>query len=228
MWVLPLKIEIIESFGLFRSLPTKGANSNPKIKGLGRHWLFSRMRYLVRIDTTDDVNHKVLTSIRTIARSVGVEARNPKWTSHGALELDIFAASKADFETFRVAAQPLGTFEFVTDLNIAPPHKSLEQIFSEARGYFNSERYWECHEVLERAWRITVGEERKFIQGIILACAAFVHHQKGEDEVALSVLRRALKQLDSETAIYYGIKVNSLRRHLSSITSSGRFETIRI
>jgi len=228
VWVLPLKIEIIDSFGLFRSLPTKGANSNPKIKGLGRLWLFTRMRYLIRVDSMDDANHKLLATVRTVARSVGVEACNPKWTSYGALELDIFAASKADFETFHVAAQPLGTFEFVTDLNIAPPHLSLEQIFSEARGYFNSERYWEFHEVLERAWRITVGEEKNRIQGIILMCAAFVHHQKGEDEVALSVLRRALKQLDFKTASYYGIKVNSLRRHLSLIVSSAIFETFRI
>ena len=163
-----------------------------------------------------------------MARSVGADIRNPKWTSHGALEVDVFAPSKADLETLIAAAEPLATFEFVRDLTVAPPHKSDDQLFSEARGYFNSERYWECHEVLETAWRVLSGEEKLYLQGIILVCAAFVHHQKGEAEIALSVLKRALKQLDFGATRYHGIDVASLRRHAERIASSGEFEIFSI
>jgi len=186
------------------------------------------MRYLVRINSHTYRNLKLFRSVRSVARFLGVDARNPKWTSYGALELDIFAPSRADLETFLTAAEPLGTLEFVTDLEGPPPHRSDYELFSKARDYFNSERYWECHEVLEGAWRLMTGEEKLYVQGIILVCAAFVHHQKGEGYVALSVLKRALRQLDYKAKDFHGIEVNSLKRHTEQIISSGRFEVFRI
>jgi hypothetical protein len=186
------------------------------------------MRYLIRIVRRNGSGDRFLSSIKTVAKSIGVDPRNPKWTSYGALEIDIFAPSKADLDTFLAAVEPLGSLEFSRDLNVAPPHKPEKELFSEARRYFNSERYWECHEVLEGAWRLMSGDEKRYVQGIILVCAAFVHHQKGEDEVALRVLGRALKQLDFEAQHYHGIGVSSLRRRAEGIISSRRFETFRI
>ena len=186
------------------------------------------MRYLIRIVPRNGPGDGFLSSVKAVAKSVGVDARNPKWTSYRALELDIFAPSKADFDTFLAAVESLGRLEFWRDLNVAPQYKTEEELFFEARHYFNSERYWECHEVLEGAWRLKNGEEKKYVQGIILVCAAFVHHQKGEDGVALSVLGRAVKQLGFGAPRYNGIEVNSLRRCAERIVSSGRFETFRI
>jgi hypothetical protein len=87
--------------------------------------------------------------VKALAESVMTEARNPKWTSYGALELDIFARSPKDFELFLAAAEPLAIVEFSKNLNEAPPHNTKDQLVEEARGYFNSERYWEAHETLE-------------------------------------------------------------------------------
>jgi hypothetical protein len=186
------------------------------------------MRYLIRMIQLNGPGDGLLSSVKAVAKSVGVDARNPKWTSYGALELDIFAPSKASMDTFLVATEPLGRMEFWRDLNVTPQYKIEEELFLEARRYFNSERYWECHEVLEGAWRLSSGDEKRYLQGIILVSAAFVHHQKGEDDVALSVLRRALKQLDFAAPRYHGIDASSLRRRAESIVSSGRFETFRI
>jgi hypothetical protein len=186
------------------------------------------MRYLVRAVQHEGTRDGFLSSIKAVAESVGVDVRNPKWTSYGALELDIFAPSKASMDAFLAAAEPLGRLEFWRDLNVAPSYRTEEELFSEARRYFNSERYWECHEVLEGAWRVASGDEKRYLQGIILVCAAFVHHQKGEDKVALGVLRRAVKQLDFGAPRYNGIEVDSLRRRAESTISSGRFETFRI
>ena len=186
------------------------------------------MRYLIRMIQRNGPGDGLLSSVKAVAKSVGVDARNPKRTSYGALELDIFAPSKVSMETFLAAAEPLGRLEFWRDLNIAPQYKTEEELFLEARRYFNSERYWECHEVLEGAWRLKSGEEKKYVQGIILVCAAFVHHQKGEDEVALGILGRAVKQLDFRAPRYNGIEVNSLRRRSEHIIASGRFEAFRI
>ena len=187
------------------------------------------MRYLIRIVQRGGPGDRFLSSIKVMANSVGVDARNPKWTSYGALELDIFAPSKADMDAFLAAAEPLGTLGVLEGFERrAPATRPKRSSSPRPASYFNSERYWECHEVLEGAWRLKSGDEKRYVQGIILVCAAFVHHQKSEDEVALSVLETSVKQLDYGAQRYNGIGVNSLRRRAERIVSSGRFETFRI
>ncbi len=185
------------------------------------------MRFLVRL-VGELPRERLLLAVKTVARSVGAEPRNPKWTSYGALELDIFCPTRADFDLFLLAVKPLARSEFARDLNAAPPHKTEKELFSEAREYFNSERYWESHEVLEGVWRLKQREEKRFLQGIILVCAAFVHHQKGEDEVALGVLRRAADQLDYPTPEYGGFSVPELKSHVQEILRSRRFSNFRV
>jgi len=60
---------------------------------------------------------------------------------------------------------------------------------------FNEERFWESHEALEQAWHIAKGVERDAIQSVILTAAAFVHYQKGEEEICLSIMKRARAKL---------------------------------
>lgn len=186
------------------------------------------MRFLVRLLLLHFSRESSLATVRAIAKTTGAQARNPKWTSYGALEMDIFCPTRADFELFRSALEPLFKLEFARDLNVAPRHKSEDALFSEARSYFNSERYWECHEVLEGAWRMKEGEEKSFLQGVILLCAAFVHHQKGEDAVALGVLRRAVKQLEFPAPRYHGVGVAALRRNAEKVLASGIFSNFRV
>ena len=169
------------------------------------------MRWLVRFLPTESPKESFLASIKAVARSVGAEARNAKWSSDGALELDIFCPTGADFETFLAVARPIGQTEFVTDLNKAPEYLTDLEALSRAKALFNAERYWECHEALEGLWRRKQGDERRLLQGIILVCAAFVHHQKGEDGVALSVLARGSKLLDYPHRRYIGFNVSKLR-----------------
>jgi hypothetical protein len=166
--------------------------------------------------------------LRRLAKSTASEARNPKWTSYGALELDIFSSSRADFDLFLAAASPIAKEEFTKDLNVAPPFKAEEELLAEARELFNSERYWESHEVLEGIWRQKHGEEKRLLQGIILVCAAFVHHQKGEEDVALGVLRRAAKQLDYSVPNYGGFDLEALRTNVQRILDDRSFSTFRV
>lgn len=186
------------------------------------------MRYLIRLLPGDHSRESSLRSVRAVGKFIGVDVRNPKWTSYGGLEVDLFAPGRADLDTFLAAVEPLGHVEWVHDLSVAPSHKSLAEIFQEARAYFNSERYWECHEVLEEVWRQASGKEKSNLQGAILVCAAFVHHQKGEREVALGLLKRALRQLHFEASTYNGLDVASLKQDVERIVSSGKFEIFRI
>lgn len=186
------------------------------------------MRFLVRLAGSDLSKERMLTSVRALGRSLGADARNPKWTSYGALELDIFCATVADFNLFLTALGPLFKTEFVHDLNKAPTHQSEDQLFAESRDYFNAERYWECHEVLESVWKIKQGDEKRLLQGIILVCAGLVHHQKGEEEVALSVLGRAAKQLEFNSPKYAGIDLPSLRANVHRVLEEKQFSNFQI
>ena len=163
-----------------------------------------------------------------MAKSVGVDVRNPKWTSYGALEIDVFSPSRPDLDVFLSVIEPLARPEFVHDLSVAPPHLTDPEVLADARELFNSERYWECHEALEGLWRQKHGEEKRLLQGVILVCAAFVHHQKGQDEVALGVLGRARKLLDHPIPDYGGLDVEALERNVSAILASHGFSNFRV
>ena len=186
------------------------------------------MRFLIRLIPPRGGRAPFLRSVRSLASSVMLEVRNPKWTSYGALEVDVFTRSREDFGLFLATLEPLARLEFSRDLNEAPPHKSRPDQVAEARGCFNSERYWEAHEVLEGIWRNIGGEEKLLVQGLILLCAALVHHQKGEDQVALGVLRRASKQLSYSQATYYGIDIGKTAREAEDMIESKQFRPIGI
>ena len=87
-----------------------------------------------------------------------------------------------------------------------------EQLVKDGISYFNNERFWECHEALEGAWKQSKGEEKELIQGLILVAAALVHYQKAEDDICLSVLGRALEKLDDKSGQYCQINVDHVKQ----------------
>ncbi|CDI04873.1 conserved hypothetical protein [Candidatus Nitrosotenuis uzonensis] len=94
--------------------------------------------------------------------------------------------------------------------------------------YFNEERFWEAHEVLEGVWKKCFEGERDLVQGIILVAAAFVHYQKDETSICLSVLGRALDKLANATGTYHNINIDLLRNNIKSIISSGNISLFSI
>ncbi|MDG6991165.1 MAG: DUF309 domain-containing protein [Nitrososphaerota archaeon] len=185
------------------------------------------LRFLIRLKGGAP-RGDLLRVVRAMARELGVEARNPKWTSYGALELDVFAPGRPDFELFVAALEPLAAPEFTHDLNIAPKFRPEDEIFSEAKSLFNAERYWECHEVLEGIWRTRTGDEKALLQGVILICAALVHHQKGEDAVALGILERAVRMLRPSQPSYGPFRVDRLKAGSEEILRRKRFISFEV
>ncbi|MDG6963617.1 MAG: DUF309 domain-containing protein [Nitrososphaerota archaeon] len=186
------------------------------------------MRFLVGLKAKGVPQGSLLDSARAAARGLGVQCSNPKWTSSGTLELDVFSPTRGDFDLFLEVVRPLADLEFARDLSAPPEHRSEPELLSEARSLFNAERYWECHEVLEGIWRSKQGEEKRLLQGIILVCAAFVHHQKGEAEVAIGIMRRARPQLIYPSPKYCGFDVGALRANVETVIQTGHFSNFRV
>jgi len=60
---------------------------------------------------------------------------------------------------------------------------------------FNERDFFECHEVLEDAWREETGPLRDLYQGLIKAAVAFYHAERGNLNGAIKVMNSGLPQL---------------------------------
>ncbi len=128
--------------------------------------------------------------------------------------------------------------KIITRLEGITPLASYEQIIERrmekdlaikrAAQLFNDERYWEAHEGLEYVWRSSTGIEKEILNGIILVAAAFVHDEKDEQDVCISILQRARKKLDKASGIYHGIDTSRIVERISEIIKTGRVERFTI
>ena len=128
--------------------------------------------------------------------------------------------------------------KIITSLETIAPLDGYEQIIerhiekhiaiTRAVQLFNDEKYWQAHEVLEYVWKNATGIEKDILNGIILVAAAFVHDQKDEHDVCISILDRAIKKLDQASGIYHGIDTNRISNMISKIINTGRVESFTI
>lgn len=103
-----------------------------------------------------------------------------------------------------------------------------EDAIEKGRYYFNYERFWECHEILESIWKKSYEGEKDLIQGIILVAAAFVHYQKNENEICLSIFKRAIEKIGNATGKYYKIDVDVFRNKILDMINSKKITPFMI
>ena len=99
---------------------------------------------------------------------------------------------------------------------------------SQGISYFNDQRFWECHEVLEGVWKSIDGEEKRLVNGLILVAAALVHYQKDEDEVCISIFNRAVEKLQNSSGMYYEINVDRIKSLVSDMIKTKKISTFEI
>lgn len=81
---------------------------------------------------------------------------------------------------------------------------------------------------MEGAWKQCTGSEKELIQGLILIAAAFVHYQKDENKICLSVLARAFKKLDNKSGKYHGVDVDSTKLKVIEMIDKKAITTFEI
>jgi hypothetical protein len=107
-------------------------------------------------------------------------------------------------------------------------HMEKDKAISRALQLFNDEKYWQAHEALEYVWKNASGVEKDILNGIILVAAAFVHDEKDESDVCLSILQRARKKLREASGTYYGMNINRIVSMISEIINSGKIDRFTI
>jgi len=187
-------------------------------------------RYLLRVANEDRYSprdvERVASTIREILGSR--ESASHFRVATDALEFNMFAQDEEELDD-RQRRLTQNRFKIVTVKPLDTPPKDVdkEEALAEGVGLFNEERFWECHEVLEQAWHVSKGLERDAIQSIILTAAAFVHYQKSEEEICLSIMKRArAKMVLAET--HETIDFEDLEKNIDGILDSERIRPFKL
>jgi len=109
----------------------------------------------------------------------------------------------------------VGKLSLIGDLDnfrhIVEEEIEMDQGIKDGIFYFNSERFWECHEAFEGVWKQCFGREKELVQGIILVAVAYAHAQENELRIGVAMLTRALEKLGSSPSMYHSIDVERIR-----------------
>jgi len=187
-------------------------------------------RYLLRVANKDGYSprdvERVASTIRKILGSR--ESASHFRVATDALEFNMFAGDEEELDDRqRRLTQNLFKIVNVKLLDTPPKAVDKEEALAEGVRFFNEERFWECHEVLEQAWHVSNGVERDAIQGMILTAAAFVHYQKGEEEICLSILKRARAKMALAKS-YETIDFEGLEKNIDGILESERIRLFKL
>ena len=131
------------------------------------------------------------------------------------IELDISISKEEKIENIIYLLKEISSLKELVEVK-ERIFKKKEAIERSIR-LFNEEKYWWSHEVLEGIWKIASGSEKELLNGLILVAAAFVHDQKNEKEISLSILQRALTKLSSSNGTYYAINVDGIKEKIENI-----------
>ena len=190
------------------------------------------MRFLVRLSnrrkfTPKDARELTLRSYGAVKGFDG-DVGNLR-VSSSAVELDLLLESKASLQrAIQSLAEKLGPLLTLRELDIPAPQMQVGEAVREGIQLFNEERFWESHEALESAWRRAVGADKEILQGIILLAAAFVHLQKNQIAVTLSVMGRAHSKLTGQHSEHFGIDIDNLRNNVSRMISADHPDFLKI
>ena len=142
------------------------------------------------------------------------------------IEFDISLGNVEDLEKIRSIFSFIG--QYIDGYKVVEKDLKIEESLILAKKLFNEEKYWITHEVLEGVWKKAYGDEKDLLNGLILVAAALVHYQKNEKDIAISIMRRALKKLTAANEKYFGIDVVSIKSQVSEMVKSSTIQNFTI
>jgi predicted metal-dependent hydrolase len=77
--------------------------------------------------------------------------------------------------------------------------------------FFNNEEFWESHEALEELWKET--DDDKFLRGLIVFAAAFVHVQRNNPSGCGKVLDKCIAWLTPFAPRHWDLDVERVLTH---------------
>jgi uncharacterized protein len=195
-----------------------------------------KKRYLVYLDNRNNYlptrSNSILRSVRSLLQDYNLaEVRDIRISSYF-IELDVITGHtfslSADDHDFFGPINTIGSLIRLEELNEQSNFLSNEDAVMSSIFLFNMERYWKSHEVLESVWKDSKGQTKIFLNGLILVDAAYVHLQKGENDIFFSILNRSLEKFKDYSRYFYDINMNYLMKDINKIILTKNVFTIKI
>jgi predicted metal-dependent hydrolase len=89
--------------------------------------------------------------------------------------------------------------------------------FQEGVEHFNRRDYYAAHDAWESLWLERFGEEKDFLQGLILCAVALLHYRRSNFRGARSRFRAALERLEPYPDVYAGVDLRNFRRRMNGV-----------
>lgn len=87
--------------------------------------------------------------------------------------------------------------------------------YLEGIAFFNARDFYAAHDAWEALWLERFGEEKDFLQGLILCAVALLHYQRGNLNGVRSRYRKALDKFEKYPARYWGLDLKKFLRRMS-------------
>jgi|TARA_B110001454_G_scaffold173521_1_gene164797 hypothetical protein len=177
-------------------------------------------RYMLHLKNSSDLNRKmakdILRQSRRLATGMDLILRDCR-VSKKYVEFDT-SISQSSLDELVEKLSSIGPLDHAK--HVIEEIVEKEQAISEGISYFNNERFWECHEILEGVWKNCNGDEKFLVQGLILVAAGLVHYQKDEDSICISIFNRALEKLESSNGNYHNIDIDKIKKIVNEMINS--------
>ncbi len=175
---------------------------------------------MLHFKNSSDLNRKmakdILRKSRVIVSGMNLTLRDCR-VSKKYVEFDT-TISKSDLDELIEKLSSIGPLDHAK--HVIEEIVEKEKAISEGVDYFNNERFWECHEILESVWKNCDGNEKFLVQGLILVAAGLVHYQKNEDSICLSIFNRALEKLENSNGKYHNINIDKIKKTITVMINS--------
>lgn len=96
----------------------------------------------------------------------------------------------------------------------------MDEALATGVALWREHRFFEAHECLEDVWHQAEEGDREFWKGVIQVAVGCVHHQRGNPEGCVTLLRRAANYLDPYPATHHGIHAERLRRSARAMANA--------
>lgn len=168
----------------------------------------------------------ILKKTRKLTQSIEIIIRDCR-ISTKFIELDISIPNTYEIDK---VLNLLKTVSSIKELiEVKERHFTKNEAINNAIVLFNDEKYWWSHEALEMIWKESYEEEKQLLNGLILVCAAFVHYQKDEYNVCLSILERSMIKFSTvKKSIYYGINIDEIKKRITKILQNKEIVLFKI
>jgi len=177
-------------------------------------------RYMLHLKNSSNLNRKmakdILRESRRLASGMDLILRDCR-ISKKYVEFDT-SIPQSNLDQLIEKLSPIGPLDHAK--HVVEEIVEKEQAISDGISYFNNERFWECHEILEGVWKSCTGDEKFLVQGLILVAAGLVHYQKDEDEICISIFNRALTKLETSNGVYHNIDIDKIKNTVTEMINS--------